>query len=89
MKTNIDLNAKILRAKPTVLQLDFFSEEVIQNPPWVKKGVDCIIGTDIMFNPQLSVALANVIDKYLAPNGVFYGCSGAHRGVSMIKKTIS
>jgi hypothetical protein len=47
--------------------------------------VDVILGTDVMFNPELSVALAKMIEKYLSPDGIFYGMSGAHRGVSIKK----
>jgi len=71
LKYNIDLNSKLFRAKPTVIQLDWTSKDLIQNPLWIKKGVDCILGADVYFNPELSVALVEVINKYLSSNGVF------------------
>jgi hypothetical protein len=45
----------------------------------MKKGFQVVIGTDIYFSPELSVALAKVVDRYLLPTGCFYGASSAQR----------
>jgi hypothetical protein len=53
--------------------IDWTSEQLVQEPSFLKKGVDIILGADIFFHPMLSPALAKCVASYLHPKGVFYG----------------
>jgi 2-polyprenyl-3-methyl-5-hydroxy-6-metoxy-1,4-benzoquinol methylase len=82
LKENVTLNEKYVPKKNIhIALLDFKSNEILANPAFLKNQVDVIIGSEIMYEVDITEALMKTINMYLKPNGHFYGISASYRKV--------